>query len=177
MNVLRGHPTKQRGAILVVSLILLLIMTILAVTISQTSRMQEMMTGNARDADLSFQSAEAGLRNSEDYLAGLTASPVSCSSDPCKVFQENVLPADLHAQSVSFWSAHATEYGAAGTQEIPGVTQDPQYIIEEAGFVPDSLTVGRGVPPGRTFYRNTAHSFGGTDTAQTVVQSTFTRRY
>jgi len=177
MNILRELPRQQRGAILVVSLILLLIMTILAVTISQTSRMQEKMTGNARDADLSFQAAEAGLRNSEDYLTKLTVQPVTCSSDPCKVFQQSVMPSDLHAQDKSFWNAHATEYGVKNTQEIPGVTQDPQYIIEEAGFVPDSLTVGKGVPPGRTFYRNTAHSFGGTESAQTVVQSTFTRRY
>jgi len=172
--------SQQRGAILVVSLILLLIMTILALTVSQTSRMQERMAGNARDSDLSFQAAEAGLRGAETYLTNQTSQPVACSGASCEVFQKDVLPADLRAQDpITFWDARATEYGT-GPNDLGGtggVSRNPQYVIEELGFIPDSLTVGKGVPSGRTYYKNTAHGFGGTQSAQTVVESTYTRRY
>jgi type IV pilus assembly protein PilX len=169
---------RQRGAILVVSLILLLIMTILALTVSQTSRMQERMAGNARDSDLSFQAAEAGLRSAEKFLWDQTAQPIACGTPPCTVYQKDALSTtNLTVQDNAWWIANAKEYGVAGTPEVTGVKSDPRYVIEELGFTPFSLTVGKGVPGGRTFYRNTARGVGGTAAAQTVVETTFTRPY
>jgi len=169
---------QQRGAILIVSLILLLIMTVLALSVSQTSRMQERMAGNARDSDLSFQAAEAGLRDAEAYLWARTSQPIACSTSPCVVYQKDALSAvNMSVQDNTWWNDNAKEYGVAGTQEVDGVKADPRVVIEELGFTPFSLTVGRGVPGGRTFYRNTARGVGGTDAAQTVVETTFTRPY
>lgn len=170
--------SRQSGAILVVSMILLLVMTILALTVSQTSRMQERMAGNARDSDLSFQAAEAGLRSAEQFLWTQASQPIPCSTAPCTVYQKDVLNGtDLRVQTKDWWNLNAKEYGAAGSQQIAEVKKDPQFVIEELGFAPYSLTVGKGKPAGRTFYRNTAHGFGGTESAQTVVESTFTRPY
>ena len=42
-------PSRQRGAVLVVALLMLLIMTVLGVTAMQMSRMEERMAGNSRD--------------------------------------------------------------------------------------------------------------------------------
>jgi type IV pilus assembly protein PilX len=177
MNPELSNRSRQQGAILVVSLILLLVMTILAITVSQMSRMQERMAGNARDSDMSFQAAEAGLRAAENFLSIQTSQPIPCSATKCVVFQQDVLPADLRAQDqISFWNARATDYGTAAI-EMTEVTQDPQYVVEEIGFVPDSLTVGKGTPSGRMFYKNTAHGVGGTASALTVVEGTYTRRY
>ena len=170
--------SRQRGAILIVSLILLLVMTILALTVAQTSRVQERMAGNIRDSDLSFQAAEAGLRDAENFLWRQTAQPITCGTAPCDVYQEDSFDAtDLRVQDESWWDENGKEYGVADTHEVTGVQRDPRYVIEELGFTPFSLTVGKGVPSGRTFYRNTAHAFGGTKTAQTVVEDTFTRPY
>jgi type IV pilus assembly protein PilX len=171
--------SRQRGAILVVSLILLLVMTILALTVSQTSRMQERMAGNVRDSDLSFQSAEAGLRGAEKFLWDQTGQPIACGTPPCAtVYQKDALSGtDLRVQPKSWWDANAREYGVTSAQDVVGVKEDPRYVVEELGFTPYSLTVGKGVPAGRTFYRNTAHGYGGTDSAQTVVETTFTRPY
>jgi type IV pilus assembly protein PilX len=176
-NYKPGSP-KQGGAILVVSLILLLVMTILALTVSQTARMQERMAGNARDTDLAFQAAEAALRGAEQFLWAQPSQPIPCSSAPCQVYQKDALSAvDLRVQTPAWWTTNANEYGAAGTRQVTGVKRDPQFVIEELGFTPYSLTVGKGVPAGRTFYRNTAHGTGGTDAARSVVESTFTRPY
>jgi type IV pilus assembly protein PilX len=168
---------RQHGAILVVSLILLLIMTVLALSVSQTSRMQERMTGNARDSDLSFQAAEAGLRGAEKYLWDQTNQPIACSAAPCTVYQKNVLNStNLTVQDKDWWATNGQDYGGTGTQ-VQEVKRDPQFVIEELGFAPFSLTIGKGVPGGRTFYRNTAHGVGGTEAAQTVLETTFTRPY
>jgi len=168
----------QRGAILIVSLILLLIMTVLALTVSQTSRMQERMAGNARDSDLSFQAAEAGLRSAEKFLWAQVNQPIACGTPPCTVYQRDALSTtNLTVQDKAWWASNAQEYGVAGTKEVAEVKEDPRVVIEELGFTPYSLTVGKGVPGGRTFYRNTARGVGGTEAAQTVIETTFTRPY
>lgn len=169
---------RQRGMILIVSMILLLVMTILALTVGQTSRMQERMAGNFRDSDLSFQAAEAGLRNSEQFLWDQTSPPITCGAPPCDVYQEDTFDdVDLRAQDQEWWNEHGREYGEADTPEVTGVQEDPRYVIEELGFTPFSLTVGKGIPSGRTFYRNSARAYGGTKSAQAVVESTFTRPF
>jgi type IV pilus assembly protein PilX len=174
----RHGRSRQGGAILVISLILLLVMTILALTVAQTSRVQERMAGNVRDSDLSFQAAEAGLRDAENFLWSRTSQPITCGAAPCDVYQQDAFEdVDLRVQDEAWWQGNGKEYGVAGAQEVLGVQEDPRYVIEELGFARFSLTVGKGLPTGRTFYRNTAHAYGGTKTAQTVVEDTFTRPY
>ena len=58
--------------------------------------------------------------------------------------------------------------------ELP---EDPRYVIEELAFVRDSLVVGQDPSEGRDFYQVTARSTGASGRANTVLQSTYTRRY
>ena len=67
---------QQRGAVLVVSLLLLLVMTVLALGASQTTRLQERMSAGMRDRDLAFESSEAGLRTGERIIDSLARSPI-----------------------------------------------------------------------------------------------------
>ncbi len=60
------HPARrERGAILVTSLLLLVILTVLGVAIMKLTNMQERMAGNTRDVNLALQGAEAALRQAE----------------------------------------------------------------------------------------------------------------
>ncbi len=173
----RIDATRQRGAILVVSLLLLLVMTLLGLTAMQVTRMEERMAGNTRDINLAFQGAEAGLRDAEERIRLFVARPTYCSSAPCLVWQKDVAPMDLRNQLQSWWNTNATEYGVGGTQEVTYTAREPQAVTEELGFIADSLTTGHGPPQGRDFFRVTAHSSGGTDAAQAVLETTYTRRF
>ena len=53
-------PNRQRGVVLLVSLMLLLMLTILALTATNRSTLQERMAANSQDSNLAFQAAEAG---------------------------------------------------------------------------------------------------------------------
>lgn len=65
---LEAGPQRQRGAALVVGLILLVVVTLVGVGAMQTTTLQEKMAGNLRDSNLSFQAAEAALRLCEGVL-------------------------------------------------------------------------------------------------------------
>jgi len=75
MNTGRRKPApysaarhQQRGVVLFVSLVMLMVMTLIGVTGMQNSSMEEKMVANMRDIDLSFQAAEAALREAETSL-------------------------------------------------------------------------------------------------------------
>ncbi len=53
-------PNRQRGVVLLVSLMLLLMLTVLALTATNRSTLQERMAANSQDSNLAFQAAEAG---------------------------------------------------------------------------------------------------------------------
>lgn len=168
---------RERGAVLVVALLMLLVMTILGVTAMQMSRMEERMAGNSRDINLAFQGAEAGLRNGEDRLRLLTVRPTTCTTAPCTFWRRDVITVSKRDQPLTWWNTNGREYGVAATPEVAGVTRDPMIVVEEVGFVPDSLTVGHGPPEGRNFYRVTSNSAGASNTAEAVLESTYAKRF
>ncbi len=73
------YPTQQRGAVLIVALIMLLLLTVIGLSSMRGTSLQENMAGNMRDSNLALQASEAALRKGEEdvtarFIAGnLTA--------------------------------------------------------------------------------------------------------
>jgi type IV pilus assembly protein PilX len=61
-------PYRQRGISLIVILLLLLVMTLIGLAVLRTTLLQERMSANLRDRSLSFQAAEAALRDAEEFI-------------------------------------------------------------------------------------------------------------
>lgn len=133
MNRRTRHPVaparRQRGATLVVVLILLLVMTLLGLASLRSTVLEERMTSNLLDRSLGFQVAEAGLREAEATLdpnptfpaAGCNALGHCARPDPAVV--ERWLDPGFNAWRVgSVFDAN---------------TDAPQYIVEEMGEGPN----------------------------------------
>ena len=82
-------PTRQRGAVLIVSLILLVVMTLLGVSSMNSTSLEEKMAANSQVTTRAFQTAETGLSiafndNNAYDLSGSydpASSTVSTTSD------------------------------------------------------------------------------------------------
>jgi type IV pilus assembly protein PilX len=68
-SVSRKHA--QKGAVLIVALLFLVVLTMLGVTAMTGTTFEERMAGNARDAAVAIHSAEASLRAARDVVLGL----------------------------------------------------------------------------------------------------------
>lgn len=173
------HPVKklpgsQRGAVLVVSLLLLLVMTLLALGASQSTRLQERMAGNQRDIDVALQAAEASLRGAERVLAPAATTLATCITPAayCQTYDTSVLPADMAHQSGTWWTSWSSNY----TDNIGQVASQPKFVIEKVGELRDTLSQGGSyIVVVREFHRSTARSNGMTNTAEAIVQSTHSR--
>ena len=91
MNQLRlTHKATHRehGAVLVVSLILLVILTLLGMSVMNTSQLEERMAANVQEVNQSFHGAETGLSwafNNDDVWDPVTDTPVTVETIPSDI--------------------------------------------------------------------------------------------
>lgn len=168
-------PLQSRGATLFISLIVLLLLTLIGVTAITTSVFEEKMSSNLQDTTRSFQAAESSLREGEAWVLLLSAEPTpgaSCSPQPCVLTQNPSRQPGL--QNLSWWLTNGAPFTSGALSEI---NTPPRYIVEYERFVPDSLTLGQGVPTGNHYYRVTSQGTGSSDDAVTILQTTLPRRF
>jgi type IV pilus assembly protein PilX len=145
----------QRGAVLVVALIFLLLLTMLAIGASGHSLLQERMAGGLRNAQQAEMAAETALRGAEWRLwkAGGNGS-VQCGTTvitDCYLYDPvNPVEAVTRFRAMGGWVTDgATEYKGAGggydyttlsgsslsadERKVAVLAKNPHYIIEDLG--------------------------------------------
>jgi type IV pilus assembly protein PilX len=173
------NRSRQSGAALIISLLLLLVLTVLGVVMMQTSRMQERMSGNTRDLNMGLQGAESGLRYGEAIISSYSDLPALVYTIPCTVCGDGVLPIALYDPNQFNWVTNAQTYGtgtvaASLTGTTQQLKQNPQYTTEHVGFRPDDYSQN---PPGIDYYQVTSRSTGASGATNVVLQSTFSHRF
>ncbi|MCB1598611.1 MAG: pilus assembly protein [Lysobacterales bacterium] len=167
MNPIRNHRKRQNGAVLFLALTFLLLLTILAVTASSTSIMQERMVGGMRNRQLGLMGVESTLRGAEETLWNLNFNNARHPFPPClgptsttlcaiKVRSDGTLPP--YAQNFRTnrsWidpssdgaQTYARDMSAmTGDQITANLSTQPRFIIENLGDVlPDSAGKTGGV--------------------------------
>jgi type IV pilus assembly protein PilX len=157
--------TRQRGAVLFVALVFLLLLTLLGLTASSTSILQERMTGGMRNAQLAMMGTESALRGGEVDLwtaasrssyqtGGLALPPCGhTGAQPC-VYQRTNGIADqrtIKFRSAKAWLASSSDGAAAYSGTVTSLTGDdqtaslaaqPRYLIEDLGL--DTAAQGGG---------------------------------
>jgi type IV pilus assembly protein PilX len=176
-------PRRQGGAILVTSLLLLLVLTVLGIAMMKMTNMQDRMAGNTRDLSLAFQGAEAALRAGEAQVRTIVAEPGNLptqASVNCALCEAGVLPVDIDDPAAFDWPADGIV--APGINPPSGsaghLAEDPQYKVEHSAWVSDQLGTGvNGDDTGRDYFTITGRSTGASGDANTVLQSTYARRF
>ena len=77
LQSLRQGGARQRGVVLFVVLVFLIILTFLSLTAMRESTAEERMSGNLRDRNVAMQAAELALRDAERDLGGLLADGIT----------------------------------------------------------------------------------------------------
>jgi type IV pilus assembly protein PilX len=163
---------QQSGISLVVVLILLLIMTLLGLAVLRGTLLEERMSANLLDRSLSFQAAEAALREGEALAALQTAVPVAgsgCVNGVCE---------SPTATATDRWNSGGFSGWRNATASVSALASRPQFFIEYMGSTESWLECN--VDPKyagkpiciRPVYRVTARSEAA-DRANVILQSNF----
>jgi len=192
-------PSRQRGVVLIVALIFLVLITMLAVASSGTSMLQQKLAGGQRNAQLALWSAETAIRGAEWRLWRASADDstrLTCGSSPlsnCYDYDPNpavTSKAYVFRTATGWVTDGGTKYDAVGaTVESADKTMklgsDPYYIIEDMGveLPPGSGSAGESGATGkdgtgytstnRHLYRITARGMGNNTNAIRVIETTF----
>lgn len=185
---------RQRGVVLVLALIFLLLMTILAIAASGTSLIQLRLVGGLRSSQIADFGAESALRGAEWRLwTASNGSPMTCTTagPDCYVYDATTPNTTVDAfRSAPGWvDAGSTTYAAgtltkASADKTFQLTKDPVYVIEDLGVeLPSGFgsqhESGQTAPgTGNTstdshIYRITARSTGANDNTVRVIETTF----
>ena len=104
---------RQKGAAIFIALIMLLVMTIIGITASQQTTLEEKMAGNLRDQTLALQAGEAVLRWTETWVGDQVDKPkVTVCASGCDdtVWALNT----LNVTSAAVWSAGSVRSNYTG---------------------------------------------------------------
>lgn len=171
---------QQRGMVLMIGMIFMLIMTLVTVASMRTTTLEERMAGNARDNDLAFQAAEAALRAGELQLTAASLEQFMASSAAFLTLDSGTARRDdrywtnTNASHQHNWTANAL-----AVSPVPaGVAEAPRYVIEELPPIPSTGSESLKGPaplPDSAIFRVSARGVGGNPSTVIYLQSTYRR--
>lgn len=144
---------RESGAALIVALIFLLLMTLLSTSSMRTSTMQERMAGNQRDWNIGFQSAEASLREAEDYLL---------NEDDLPEFNDTAGFYQINSSAAPAWTSSPLAEGAGVRDVALDDLPTAHYYVEKLSSIrPAGVSTETGTPVEEIYYfRITAVGYG-----------------
>lgn len=138
--------SRQRGAVLPIALIILLVVTIISMQGTESTLLQEKMTSAVRDSHIALEVAQSGLADAEAYIETLVSTvdfKVNGTVDPTTnlggLYVEGSAPIDIFASGV-VWRPAVTS--------VDGIT--PKYFIEELGIIDEEDNVNLQTAYGQT---------------------------
>ncbi len=187
-NAMAAAPSRQRGVVMAIALIMLLMLTIIGVTSMSTGSLQEIMARNMLDRNYAFQAGESALRDAEldieSNVAADTGFTAACTDGLC--LPPTSTTATPVWESVDWTNDGLTrdfgEYtgGTDYTAALAGrLNRAPKYVIEYLRPPPcDPSVPGEEIGAVVKFdkYRVTADARGRSDQARIRLQSTFRKR-
>lgn len=190
----QANKALQSGAVLVVSLVMLLILTLIGVSGISSVTLEEKMVSNMQNANKSFQGAEAALNECEMFLrdqatvvlhqTSKTSSLSDLKNKTHRVISSGIFPAGWWLND-AFWddygNASAIDSIARSSTSPDGVSSVPLCFTEYIGNGTSSMDSDTSLYPGansadaKLVYRVTASSFGADTKSQSIVESLFVK--
>lgn len=167
---------QQQGFVLVMGLIMMLLLTIIGLAAIRGSGMQELMAGNIKDRNMAFQAAEASLREAEALINdNIAKCGTFTGAEGCYLDRNIVKP-------VIAWTDNEWAAGSAEASIVLSVAKKPRYVIEQITTVAVVSSASGGCSEfgcedagvnNMTTYRVTSIGYGGSESAQVMLQSTY----
>ena len=167
---------RQQGAVMIVTLLILLLLTMIGINAMQTNTQEEKMAGNMRNRNLAFEAAEAVLRESEQEFIENLVNTGNFTGNNGLYSEDNALPSDLFDHTT--WT-DAQSRSSNGT--ISGVFEQPRYMVQKVKKVNPQGQAGadlrihnygdNSTSEVATIFRITARGVGGSSKSQVILQS------
>jgi type IV pilus assembly protein PilX len=188
----QGSAPAQRGIVLISAMLLLIVVTIIALSMFRSFGVQEKIAGNTREKQRALQAAVSAEQFAEFWLSstGAAATPVACDS----VLNANIgqgqicsnkLPLVVANNDVTAvpWQIGLAFVGVDFTppnMQISATTSvstanvlNPTYVAPPRFYISDMGKPADATLKGGEIYQIDAVGYGGASTTAAVVESTY----
>lgn len=182
----RRHPpparSRQRGAVLFVALILLVILSLLGVSAARMQMTEERMARNEDIHQTSAQAAEAALRYAESLISTGLITTSTCAQNNNGQYTLGLTGSVVSGSGVNgvSWSQAGPPtvmfYAGPALNALPASAQTPMFVVEALPNVCtplDVCTTNNYGSEGTAQYRITAYAQGGDSSSYTILQSIY----
>lgn len=177
--MIRSRPARgrQRGLVLISSLLLLVVVTVLAVGLFRSFGTQERIAGNLREKGRAVAAAETALNYAEWWLIqGNGSTGTTCNTKPDVstvggLVCSNQLLAPIDPATPSTWPGWVTYTPNTPTaMTILAAPTPNSYSLKPAFYI---AYLGLSPTGNGAIYQIDAAGYGGTQVAAAVVESTY----
>lgn len=175
INKKMASASRQRGAVLFVSLIFLLVLTLLGVMLARSQTTEERMAQNDANHDLAVEAAGAALRFAELNIRNANPAYANMGQNAGGLYLLNPAVGSIYTSAVWTTAGATMAYNGTALTSVPTV---PQFMIEQLPQVAasgTSLSGCRGYSGNGcvSVYQITAHGSGGDNTGSATLRSIY----
>ena len=124
---------RQRGVVLVVSLMMLLVLTLIGLAATRGTALEQRMTANQNDREVAFEAAEAALRFGEGTLNAATQPNYALNTNGA-YFKQTMVTTGANAQvwwNSTFWNTAGNMATYSGGI-LPAPASPPLYYVVQS---------------------------------------------
>ena len=177
------QPVSQTGVVLLSCLIFLTVLTLLGLSASADSILQNKLAANLKESGRAKQSALSALSWVEDWLLQHDDPVLEICSEPCdgfRIYAPGDLPSHPESEDFSWWQEYGYE---AGIDPLTGNRTDtisvnsfnpPMWIIE---VVHEQVPALEETADPQVWYRIKTRGTGHTKASVSVIESTVVRSW
>lgn len=188
MSACPSRLRRQRGVALITSLLLLIIITILALSMFRGFSTQEHIAGNLREKERALHAAESAQQYAEWWLTqgnNAAVGSVACAAGTTlnanlnqgQICNQTLVQAGVAVTAISLWPSQIVYLppGMSVTPGVNGTNGDPPYAAAPGYYISD---LGVAADVQGEVYQIDAYGYGGsaanlTSTTAAVVESTY----
>jgi type IV pilus assembly protein PilX len=164
---------NEAGVVLVVCLITLVILTLIGVSMTTTSRLEAEISGNDKTYKEAFYAAEMSLTVGETVVTSLTNRVDLDEGTKPGRYIKGTQP----AWAQLLWDNTHSAVVSPVPSGLSKVADPPRYTIEERDFRRDSLTVGIGATTGTYMFTVRGDGTGSSKAAHVFLETIYAKRY
>jgi type IV pilus assembly protein PilX len=187
---IRAARQKQRGVVLITAMLLLIVVTIMALSMFRSYGVEERLAGNTRDKQRAINAAVSAQQFAEFSLAsGTTPGSAACAAGilpsgievctppPGPAIDFTVLPWAAGVTYTQFTNtpingvSNVLAVNGAGTYDT--ATASASYVQAPIYYITDLGPTALGIIPQGEVYQVDALGYGGSSNTVAVVESTF----
>ena len=155
--------TSSRGSVLIITLLLMLMLTIMAIAQVSFNTTQTHIATNTADAQVAFQTAEGALNEATNNLLAGNFAAINFLSNEKGLYLFNPNNAPVWS-TVDWTNANAVVMSFQGKSHAQAA-----YMIEQ---LPSVVQPGQNANAPAQVYRITSHAVGASDNSSVILQNT-----